>query len=69
MDQQVEKYLKWRDEQRQRHRVMNLSEYTAWQRGGDAISCPSDSNAFPGGITIEFCEPPIIGRFSNEGKE
>lgn len=61
----IEEWLDWREEQRRRHRVMTYAEYMTWCRGGDAISCPSSANAFPGGLTIDFSEPGIIGRFED----
>jgi hypothetical protein len=67
---QVESFFLWREEQRRKHRVMTWGEYAAWCRGGDAISSPSSSSAFPGGLTIIPDTPPIIGRVDDrsEGK-
>lgn len=59
-------WLDWRDVQRSRRRVMTAGEYLAWTRGGDAISYSTDANAFPGGLTIDFRTPAIIGRFEDE---
>lgn len=57
---------KWRDEQRRRPRIMTISEYMVWSRTGDAISDHTSASAFPGGLTIDFSAPPIIGLFKDE---
>ncbi len=57
-----DEWLAWRDAEKKKHRVMTLGEYMAWSRGGDLISHPTSSNAFPGGLTILFNTPPVIGR-------
>lgn len=62
MTNPVEDFFAWREEQRQKHRVMTLAEYSAWCRNGDAISCPTSSNAITGGLTIRLDASPIIGR-------
>lgn len=61
-DEEIDRWLAWRDSERKKHRIMTQGEYMAWCRGGDAISSRHESNAFPGGITIDFSAPPIIGR-------
>ena len=61
----LEQWFDWRDAQRKRHRVMTAGEYFAWTRGGDAISHSTEANAFPGGLTIDFRGPNIIGRFDD----
>ncbi len=65
-DAELDKWFSWRDSQRRRPRVMTAGEYAAWLRGGDTISSPTTANAFPGGLTIDFNTPPIIGRFGDE---
>lgn len=61
-DDELDRWLTWRDQERRKHRFMAAAEYAAWCSVGDAISSPSDGNAFPGGITIDFNSPPIFGR-------
>lgn len=51
---EAEEFFAWRSRERQKHRVMTAAEYNAWRRVGDVLSCPSESNAFPGGLTILF---------------
>lgn len=63
--QELDEWFAWRDSQRRRHRVMTAGEYAAWIRGGDAISCSTEAGAFPGGLTIDFNGPAIIGRFED----
>jgi hypothetical protein len=60
----LEEIFAWRQTEKKKHRVMTWSEYTAWCRGGDSISHPSEANAFPGGLTILFDDTPfsIIGK-------
>lgn len=58
---EAQAFMDWREIERKKHRVMTWAEYETWCHRGDAISHPSSSNAFPGGITIQF-GPPIIGR-------
>jgi hypothetical protein len=62
MSEELENWLSWRDQMRQKHRVMNLGEYRAWCFAGDAISSPTCSSSFPGGLTITLDKPAIIGR-------
>jgi len=59
---ELEQWQSWRTEQRKKHRTMTWGEYMAWCRGGDSISRPYEANAFPGGLTIHFNTPPVIGR-------
>ena len=66
---ELDKWFEWRDRQRQRPRTMTLGEYECWCRGGDMISDPTTANAFPGGLTITFSGPAIIGRFADDGTE
>lgn len=61
---EIDDWMTWRDAERAKHRFMTAGEYWAWCRGGDAISHPSSANAFPGGLTIDFSAPTIIGRAS-----
>jgi len=62
----ADEYFAWRDAERRKHRTMTSAEYAVWVRGGgDAISSPSQANAFPGGLTIIIGpEASIIGRTS-----
>ena len=46
------RFFDWRERARSTHRVMTMREYRAWTIFGDAISYPSEANAFPAGITI-----------------
>ncbi|WP_162918496.1 hypothetical protein [Taklimakanibacter deserti] len=64
-EETFEQFWKWREEMRRKHRTMTIGEYMAWCRGGDAISCPSSTDAFPGGITILLNTPPIIGKVTD----
>lgn len=66
MSMSLSYWERWRDEQRKKHRFMTYGEYLAWTRGGDAISSSASANAFPGGLTIDFSTPPIIGRTDND---
>lgn len=63
-EQQIADWFAWRETERRKHRVMTLSEYRAWIVTGDSISHPSTTDAFPGGITIQFDARPgfIFGR-------
>jgi hypothetical protein len=61
LSKEVEDWLKWRDRERAKHRVMTVAEWEAWCRGGDAISHPSSASCFPGGLTILFGDG-IIGK-------
>lgn len=64
---EMDQFMRWRDEQRSRPRVMTWGEYTAWHRGGgDVISSASETNAFPGGLTIKINTPAIIGGFKED---
>jgi len=60
----LEEIFAWRQAEKRKHRIMTWSQYRAWIQGGDAISHPSTSNAFPGGLTIvpDDTPLPIIGR-------
>ncbi len=59
----AEEYFDWVERERSKHRVMTAAEYNAWCKVGDAISYPSTSNCFPGGITITFGpDDGIMGR-------
>lgn len=60
-EREIDRWLKWCDRERRKHRVMTAGEYDAWRRGGDAISSSGETNAFPGGLTIIF-GPSIIGK-------
>lgn len=64
-DEEIDRWLAWKDRERRKHRTMTLGEYIAWSRGGDAISHSSEANPFPGGLTILLNTPPIIGRASD----
>jgi len=57
----IDDWVQWCDENRRKHRVMTVGEYRAWCAGGDEISHPGSSNAFPGGLTITLGHA-IIGR-------
>ena len=61
-DRQIDDWRAWSDAQRSKHRYMTQGEYMAWCRAGDAISSPIENCSFPGGLTIDFNTPPIIGR-------
>ena len=65
---EAQEFFDWRDRQRKKHRTMTIAEYDAWCCRGDAISSPSCSNAFPGGITIIFGDRnnSILGKVSDE---
>lgn len=63
--QAIYEFLKWREVQRKRHRVMTVGEYYAWRQGGDVLSSPTEANAFPCGLTIEY-GPGVIGRFCED---
>lgn len=52
----------WREAQRRKHRYMTWAEYRAWCFAGDGISYPSSAESFPGGLTIDFSGPPMLGR-------
>lgn len=59
---EAERWFEWRSKERAKHRVMTSAEYFAWCRSGDVLSSPSDANAFPGGITIDFSDNGILGK-------
>lgn len=66
---EVEEWMDWRDRERRKHRLMTLHEYRMWCVVGDAISDPSTSNAFPGGLTIILAKGRddfILGKTSND---
>lgn len=66
---EAEEFFAWRNQMRQKHRVMTWAEYNSWCRSGDIISHPSTSNCFPGGLTIDFRggrESGIMGRCVDE---
>ncbi len=50
----AEEYFRWRDREHVKRRVMTAAEYGAWCKAGDALSSPSESNPFPGGLFISF---------------
>lgn len=60
-DEKLDRYFAWRDAERKKHRTMTWGEYMAWARGGDSISSSTESNPFPGGLTILLNTPSIIG--------
>lgn len=63
----LDDWLDWREAERNKHRIMTLYEYRIWLIGGDAISCPTSSDSFPGGLTITGpATPYIVGRKPNE---
>lgn len=67
LSQEVEEWMEWRERERHKHRTMTSAEYYAWCFSGDVISHPSSSDAFPGGITIDFSggrEAAILGKTS-----
>ena len=47
-------YFEWAKKEREKHRTMTAAEYRAWCKVGDGISSPTDTNSFPGGLTILF---------------
>lgn len=53
----VEEFFRWRDVERRKHRYMTVAEHRAWCIAGGILSHPYSSNAFPGGITIDFSSP------------
>lgn len=65
----MEEWMAWRGRERRKHRTMTIHEYRMWCVVGDAISYPSEGNAFPGGITIIFEKDRsdgILGKTSDE---
>lgn len=62
-------FLKWREVERHKRRIMTAAEYEMWRRGGDAISSPTEASAFPGGLTIRLSNRPlVIGQLPSTGK-
>lgn len=62
----VQQWLDWRGAQRRRRRVMTWSEYWTWAHSGDSISSCTESNPFPGGLTIKFSGPAVVGNFDDD---
>jgi hypothetical protein len=62
VSKEAKEWFEWRNRERRKHRYMTAAEYWAWTRGGDAISSSCESNPFPGGLTIDFNAPAVIGR-------
>jgi hypothetical protein len=60
--EELDRWFAWRDGERRKHRTMTMSEYLAWERGGDILSSPIESNSFPGGLTILFESSPVLGK-------
>lgn len=66
---EVEKWMEWRERERRKRRTMTAREYSAWLRDGDAISSPTATDAFPGGLTIILASDKsglILGSTSSE---
>lgn len=64
--QSAEEIFDWRNEQRQRRRVMTMGEYSLWAKHGDFFDSPSSASAFRGGLTIIFDNrPPMYGGFED----
>lgn len=62
----TDEYFDWRNQQRQRHRVMTLGEYNLWCKVGDAFDDHCSTDTFRGGLTIVLDgRPPIFGGYED----